>query len=58
MITESNETTPLTVRFDQVLRRKLEIAAKSSVRTLNGEVIFRLKSSFELQPDDEVRAPT
>jgi predicted HicB family RNase H-like nuclease len=58
MITVSNETTPFTVRFDKELRRKLEIAAKSSDRTLNREVTHRLKRSFERQPDDEVRAPT
>jgi TraY domain len=57
-MTTENETTALTVRFDKALRRKLETAAKTSIRTLNGEVVFRLKSSFEPQPDDEVHAPT
>ena len=36
-----------TLRFDQDLRQQLEQAANRSVRSVNSEIIFRLRSSFE-----------
>jgi hypothetical protein len=35
-----------TLRFDEGLRRQLEEAAKRSVRSVNGEIIFRLLSTL------------
>jgi hypothetical protein len=36
-----------TLRFDQDLRQQLEQAANRSVRSVNSEIIFRLRNSFE-----------
>lgn len=37
----------LTVRFDEELRRQLADAADRSVRSMNSEIIFRLRTSFD-----------
>jgi hypothetical protein len=37
------------------LRRQVEAAAKSSFRNLNGEIVFRLMSTFKPQPSDKRR---
>ena len=48
--TESNATAgAITIRMGKALRRQVEAAAKAAVRTLNGEVIFRLQGTFEPQ---------
>jgi predicted HicB family RNase H-like nuclease len=35
-----------TLRLDEDLRRRLEEAAKRSIRSVNSEIIFRLLSTF------------
>jgi predicted HicB family RNase H-like nuclease len=40
----------LNLRFDETLRRQLEAAAKRTERSLNREVIYRLKQTFEREP--------
>ena len=37
----------LNVRFDDELRSRVEAAARSSLRSMNSEIIYRLKTSFE-----------
>jgi predicted HicB family RNase H-like nuclease len=41
----------LCVRLDEALRKRLIAEAKRSVRSLNGEIIFRLRRSIEAQED-------
>jgi hypothetical protein len=43
------------VRLDEALRQRLIAEAKRSVRSLNGEMVYRLRKSFEDQkpePDE------
>ncbi len=42
----------LSLRFDERLRRQIEDAAGRSLRSMNSEIIWRLKSSFEQSSDD------
>ena len=35
-----------TLRFDEALRQQLEKAASRSVRSVNSEIVFRLRSTF------------
>jgi hypothetical protein len=37
----------LKLRLDEALRRRVANAAKASVRSLNSEIVYRLKHSFE-----------
>jgi predicted HicB family RNase H-like nuclease len=38
-------------RFDRELHQKLAEAARRSVRSINGEMLFRLRASFEQQDE-------
>jgi hypothetical protein len=38
-----------TLRFDEALRLQLEKAASRSVRSVNSEIVFRLRSTFRQQ---------
>jgi predicted HicB family RNase H-like nuclease len=42
-----NGPVAFTVRFNEDLRQRLANAANRSVRSINSEIIFRLRSSFE-----------
>jgi Arc-like DNA binding domain len=44
---DPSEPVGLTVRFNEKLRQQLADAADRSVRSMNGEIVFRLKTSFE-----------
>jgi hypothetical protein len=44
----------MTVRLDRELRRQIEDAAKSSLRPLSREIVYRLKRSFERQRPEAV----
>lgn len=37
----------LNVRLDDELRNRIQAAARSSLRSMNSEILFRLKHSFE-----------
>ena len=50
----SADRVQVSLRFDETLRQRLEDAAKASLRSMNSEIIFRLKTSFERQPDEAV----
>ena len=41
----------LNLRLDEALHRQLTAEAKRSIRSLNGEIIFRLRRSLERQPE-------
>jgi hypothetical protein len=41
----------LSVGVEEALKTQLEEAAKISARSLSGEILFRLRSSFDQQPD-------
>jgi len=41
------EAVELTLRFNEPLRQQLAEAAKDSLRSMNSEIIYRLKTSFE-----------
>lgn len=41
----------LNLRLDEALHRQLTAEAKRSVRSLNGEIIFRLRRSLDQQPE-------
>jgi hypothetical protein len=43
----SNDLVNLTLRFDEELRQQLEDAANRSIRSMNSEIIFRLRTSFQ-----------
>jgi predicted HicB family RNase H-like nuclease len=55
LMIESNKETQFSLRVDETLRRQLMAAAKRSVRSLNGEIVFRLRWTFE-QPSDAAPA--
>jgi hypothetical protein len=42
----------LRLRFDEALRRKIAAAANRSLRSVNAEIKFRLKTSFGQKPDE------
>jgi predicted HicB family RNase H-like nuclease len=42
----------LNLRLDEALHRQLTAEAKRSVRSLNGEIIFRLRRSLDQAPDE------
>jgi predicted HicB family RNase H-like nuclease len=42
----------LNLRLDRPLHRQLTAEAKRSVRSLNGEIVFRLRRSFHEQSED------
>ena len=42
----------LNLRLDEALHRQLAAEAKRSVRSLNGEIIFRLRCSLDQQSED------
>jgi predicted HicB family RNase H-like nuclease len=42
----------LNLRLDEALHRQLAAEAKRSVRSLNGEIIFRLRRSLDQQSED------
>jgi predicted HicB family RNase H-like nuclease len=46
---ERNLSNPvaLTLRFNEELRQQLADAANRSVRSINSEIIFRLRTSFD-----------
>jgi hypothetical protein len=43
----------MNLRFDEEVRRQLEEAAKRSLRSLNNEVLYRVKASFERKSDEQ-----
>lgn len=43
-------------RFDEALHRQLADAAKDSVRSLNGEILYRLRKSFEQRSGEQAAA--
>ena len=51
----SCDDTQLSLRLDEPLRQQLVTAAKRSVRSLNGEIVWRLRQSFQ-EPSDEATA--
>ena len=50
--------TQISLHVDETLRQQLEVAAKSAVRTLSGEITYRLQRSLECdrQPDSDAAA--
>jgi hypothetical protein len=44
---DSRDPVTRTLRFDEDLRKQLEEAAGRSVRSINAEIIFRLRNSLE-----------
>jgi hypothetical protein len=48
---ERGDSVAQTLRLDEELRQRLKDAANRSVRSVNGEIVFRLRASFE---DNEV----
>ena len=40
------------LRFDEELHQQLADAARRSVRSINGEIVYRLRTSFEQQSDE------
>ena len=51
----SCDDTQLSLRLDEPLLQQLVTAAKRSVRSLNGEIVWRLRQSFE-EPSEEAKA--
>jgi hypothetical protein len=50
MTTEKeDDAQQLSVRVDEALRQQLVSAARRSVRSLNGEILSRLRSTFDQQ---------
>ena len=46
----------ISVGLDKALREKLEAAARREVRSLTGEIVKRLRDSFEEPPRRDSRA--
>jgi predicted HicB family RNase H-like nuclease len=51
-MSKETDQVKLTVRIKEALRKQLERAARRSERSLNREIIHRLKSTLERQPDE------
>jgi predicted HicB family RNase H-like nuclease len=50
MNTEADDTVKvLNLRLDEALHRQLTAEARRSVRSLNGEIVFRLRKSLEIE---------
>jgi len=49
-IDDPSKSSRLNLRFDDALRQQLERAAQHSERSLNREIIYRLKRTFEREP--------
>lgn len=49
MIEKQQERSQVSVQLDDTLRARLEAEARRSVRSLSGEIAFRLLQSFEGQ---------
>jgi len=49
-MTEEADNIRFTVRVNESLHRQIANAAKNSERSLNSEIIYRLKRSFEREP--------
>jgi hypothetical protein len=41
----------LSIGVEEELKRQLEEAARTSVRSLSGEALFRLRRSFQQEPE-------
>jgi len=52
MARKPTDTVQLKLRFPEALRRRLEPAATTTDRSMNAEIISRLKQSFERQDND------
>ena len=46
-----SDPVPVSMRFDGALLEQLKDSAKRSLRSVNAEVNYRLKASFEREPD-------
>jgi len=46
----------LNLRLDDPLRRQVAAAAEQYERSLNSEIVYRLRSSFEREASGETRA--
>jgi predicted HicB family RNase H-like nuclease len=44
-------TQPLNLRIDQALRRRLAAEAELSMRSLNAEILYRLRKSIEAEAE-------
>lgn len=52
MTQPANDRIKLQLRINETLRQRLAEEAKRSVRSLNAEIIYRLRSSFERQQNE------
>jgi hypothetical protein len=52
---DPDDLVALKLRLNEALRRRVADAANASVRSLNGEIIYRLKSSFEQEASEMSR---
>ncbi len=48
----SCDDTQLSLRLDEPLRQQLVTASKRAVRSLNGEIVWRLRQSFEKRSEE------
>jgi uncharacterized protein (DUF1778 family) len=48
----SSKSVRLNLRFDEELREQIERAAQQSLRSMNSEAVYRIKRTFERQPDE------
>jgi predicted HicB family RNase H-like nuclease len=55
-MTTKDDKVAINFRFDEALHQQLTKAAQQSLRSLNNEILYRVKRSFE-QKADEVAAP-
>jgi hypothetical protein len=46
-----SDPVPVSMRFEGALLEQLKDSAKRSLRSVNAEVNYRLKASFEREPD-------
>jgi TraY domain len=51
---KSDAAPHLRIRIDEELRQRLEAARQASERTLTGEIVFRLKRSFDKEDQAEL----
>jgi hypothetical protein len=53
MSKQPNDPIKLQLRLNEALRQQIAAAAASSIRSINSEILYRLRSSFEREPSGD-----
>jgi hypothetical protein len=53
MTKQPNDPIKLQLRLNEALRQQIAAAAASSIRSINSEILYRLRSSFGREPSGD-----